>query len=99
SVSSLLLQQGKIMMKRLSGKVALITGAASGMGAAQARLFVEEGASVLLCDVNPAGRELAESLGERAAFFQLDVSNEQQWAEAVVLAESRFGRLDSRVSA
>ena len=85
-------------MKKLNGKVALITGAASGIGAAQARLFIEEGASVLLCDVNPAGRELAESLGESAVFFPLDVSNEQQWAEAVSQAESRFGRLDILVN-
>lgn len=81
-------------MKKLNGKVALITGAASGMGAAQARLFVEEGAKVLLCDVDPAGQALADSLGERAAYFPLDVSNESQWAEAVALAEKRFGGIN-----
>lgn len=85
-------------MNKLNGKVALITGAASGMGAAQARVFVEEGASVLLCDVDPAGQAFADNLGERAAFFALDVSNEAQWAKAVVLAEKRFGDINILVN-
>ncbi len=70
---------------RLSGKVALITGAARGQGAAAARRFVREGASVLLTDVlDEPGKELAASLG--ASYFHLDVSSEEDWAAAVEAA-------------
>ncbi|KOV86817.1 glucose 1-dehydrogenase [Nocardia sp. NRRL S-836] len=70
---------------RLSGKVALITGAARGQGAAAARRFVEEGAAVLLTDVlDEPGKELAASLG--ATYFHLDVSSEEDWAAAVSAA-------------
>lgn len=85
-------------MGRLSGKVALITGAASGMGAASARLFVEEGAKVLLTDVNMAGEVLASQLGDGAAFAKLDVSSEAAWVQAIGQAEERFGRLDILVN-
>nr|WP_197288201.1 glucose 1-dehydrogenase [Nocardia sp. NRRL S-836] len=72
-------------MMRLSGKVALITGAARGQGAAAARRFVEEGAAVLLTDVlDEPGKELAASLG--ATYFHLDVSSEEDWAAAVSAA-------------
>ncbi|MEU7476726.1 glucose 1-dehydrogenase [Lentzea sp. NPDC042327] len=70
---------------RLSGKVALITGAARGQGAAAASRFVAEGASVLLTDVlDEPGKELAASLG--APYFHLDVSSEDDWAAAVSAA-------------
>jgi 3alpha(or 20beta)-hydroxysteroid dehydrogenase len=81
-------------MGKLKGKVALITGAASGMGAAQARLFVHEGAKVLLCDVDTGGQKIADELGEAAAFFKLDVGEEVEWKKAVADVESRFGGLN-----
>jgi 3-oxoacyl-[acyl-carrier protein] reductase len=79
-------------MGRLDGTVAIITGAARGQGEAEARLFVEEGASVLLADVrDEQGEAVAESLGERAMYRHLDVSHEEDWTTAVAEAERRFG--------
>jgi NAD(P)-dependent dehydrogenase (short-subunit alcohol dehydrogenase family) len=82
---------------RLDGKVALISGAARGMGAAEARLFAREGARVVLCDVLEAeGQAVAAEVaakGGHAAFTRLDVTREEDWAGAVALAESRFGGL------
>ena len=80
---------------RLQGKVALITGGARGMGAAHARAFVGEGASVLITDVlDTEGAALAAELGDAARFAHHDVSDEQQWQAAVALAEETFGGLD-----
>lgn len=80
------------MSGRLEGKVALISGAARGMGAATARLFVAEGASVLLSDVvDDEGEALAQELGERAAYCHLDVTNESSWQNAIGFAEATFG--------
>jgi len=83
----------------LEGKVAMVTGAARGQGAAEARLFVEEGARVVLGDVlEKEGRTLAEELGEGAVFVAHDVSSEEQWKAAVGEALSRFGKLDVLVN-
>lgn len=74
-------------MSRLAGKVALITGAARGQGAAAARRFVAEGARVVLADVvDDEGKALADELG--AEYLHLDVSEEDDWA--AVVAETRF---------
>ena len=79
-------------MSRLDGKIAIITGAAQGMGEAHARRFVAEGAKVLLTDVNSdAGEALARELGETAKFAALDVTDEAAWVSAVELAEQSFG--------
>lgn len=76
----------------LRGKVALVTGAASGMGAATARRFVAEGASVLIADVDvEAGQRLAEALGEEAEFVRLDVGDRSEWIRAIERAEETFG--------
>ncbi|MBW2393969.1 MAG: SDR family oxidoreductase [Deltaproteobacteria bacterium] len=81
-------------MARLDGKTAIVTGAARGTGAMVARLFVEEGARVLLADVNEEqGRETAKAFGEAAAFQRLDVSSEDDWTQAVRAAEEQFGGL------
>lgn len=77
---------------RLNGKVVLLTGAAQGMGAAHAELFVREGASVILTDINAeAGEALARALGDRAMFVRHDVSREEDWTAVVRAGESRFG--------
>jgi 3alpha(or 20beta)-hydroxysteroid dehydrogenase len=78
---------------RLDGKVALITGAARGMGAATARLFVAEGARVVLADVLPEVKDVAAELGEAAHGLTLDVTDEAAWRDAVAETESRFGAL------
>jgi 3alpha(or 20beta)-hydroxysteroid dehydrogenase len=75
---------------RLDGKIALITGAARGQGAAAARRFAAEGAKVMLTDVlDDQGKELAAELG--AEYCHLDVSDEDEWAEAVAFTTSTFG--------
>lgn len=84
---------------RLKGKVALITGAASGMGADTARRFVAEGATVLLADVSvEAGQALAMSLGSSAAFVKLDVGDAPDWEHAVEVAERDFGPISVLVN-
>ncbi len=82
---------------RLHGKVALITGAAGGQGAAEAHLFAQEGAALVLTDVDTArGEELAEAVrgeGGRALFLHHDVSDPQAWADCVAAAMSEFAGL------
>ncbi|MGV9412053.1 glucose 1-dehydrogenase [Nocardia sp. NPDC003693] len=86
-------------MTDLNGKVAIITGAARGQGAAEARLFAERGAKVVITDVlETEGKELAESLGDAARFVRHDVTDEDSWAAAVEVAVSTFGRLDVLVN-
>lgn len=82
-------------MGSLEGKVAIITGGASGIGEATARLFVEEGARVLIVDVQcDKGQRLADEMGESAAYLHSDVSREADVKAAVAFALERFGRLD-----
>lgn len=82
---------------RLSGKVALITGAARGQGAAAARRFVAEGARVMLTDVlDDQGKDLAAELG--AEYCHLDVSSEEGWAEAVSHTVETFGDISVLVN-
>jgi 3alpha(or 20beta)-hydroxysteroid dehydrogenase len=84
---------------RLAGRVALITGAASGMGASHARAFVAEGASVMLADIaDDAGALLADELGERAAYVHLDVTSAEEWAAAVSATVEWFGLLNVLVN-
>lgn len=88
-------------MGRLDGKVALISGAARGIGAATARKFCEEGAKVLLTDKLELVNETAAILhqaGYDAKAMLLDVRNEQQWAAGVKRAEEEFGGLDILVN-
>jgi len=82
-------------MQRLSDKTAIITGGASGIGAASARLFVEEGARVLIADAqSERGEALAKELGDAAAFHQVDVTREDDIRAVVGDAVERWGRLD-----
>ncbi len=80
---------------RLDGKVAVITGAASGIGAGTARMFVAEGAKVVVADLqDDAGRALVDELGDASRFAHCDVTSEDDIAAAVDLAVDEFGRLD-----
>lgn len=86
-------------MSRLAGKVAIITGAAQGMGAAHARLFVEQGAKVVLTDLNEEkGNAFAAELGENALFVKQNVANEADWAAVVAAAEEKFGPVNVLVN-
>ena len=89
-------------MSQLQGKVALVTGAASGIGAACARTLAREGARVLLTDLDDhRGEALAAAIheaGGEAAYLHQDVTEEERWIEVVAAAESRFGKLDILVS-
>jgi NAD(P)-dependent dehydrogenase (short-subunit alcohol dehydrogenase family) len=87
------------MNGRLRGKVAVITGAASGIGAETARLFVANGARVVVADFQEeAGRKVAAQLGESARFARCDVTKEADVAAAVDLAVSAFGQLDVMIN-
>lgn len=81
-------------MGEFAGKVAIVSGAAEGIGAATARAFVEAGGSAVLGDVQEEKtRALADGLGERACAVALDVRELAQWDAAVAQAQQRFGRL------
>ncbi len=86
-------------MGKLDGKVVLITGAARGQGEAEARLFVDEGANVVLGDILDAeGKAVAESLGGAGLYQHLDVTAPDDWDSFVAVAVERFGRIDGLVN-
>jgi NAD(P)-dependent dehydrogenase (short-subunit alcohol dehydrogenase family) len=84
---------------RLDGKVAFITGAASGLGRAMAIAFVAEGARVVVADIDgERGRDVAASLGDKAIFVRHDVTDEAGWVVNLAAAVAQFGRLDILVN-
>ncbi|PWA12157.1 cyclopentanol dehydrogenase [Pueribacillus theae] len=89
-------------MRRLEGKVALITGAAMGQGEAMARLFVKEGANVVLADMSEKVKETAEKItneeGGEAKYIQMDVSNSSDWNKTAEYIERMYSRLDILVN-
>ena len=86
-------------MDRVKGKVAIVTGAASGMGRADAVLLAEEGARVVLTDLNETdGQAAADSIGENALFILHDVTGEDNWIEVIEKTLEHFGRLDILVN-
>lgn len=86
-------------MQRLEGKIALITGGGSGLGAASARRLHAEGAFVWITDrVVEGGQALANELGERAVFRELDVTHEAAWIEIIAAIEAAHQKLDILVN-
>src|SRR5690242_20125529 len=86
-------------MDRLVGKVAIVTGAAKGLGEADARLFAAEGARVILTDVDEAaGARVAAEIGSAAQFIRQDVRDEDGWRELIAAVMARYGRLDVLVN-
>ncbi len=84
---------------QLEGKTAVVTGGASGLGNATARMLVEQGANVVLLDLADSdGAQAAEDLGERAAFAATDVTSEDEVQAAIDLAVGRFGGLQLAVN-
>lgn len=82
-------------MGRLDGQVAVITGGASGIGAGTARVFAQEGARVLITDLDEdKGTALAAELGDEGAFLRTDVSREEEIAAMIAEATDRWGRVD-----
>ncbi|KAJ4705343.1 Short-chain dehydrogenase/reductase [Melia azedarach] len=81
--------------KRLEGKVAIVTGGASGIGAAAAQLFHENGAKVVIADIQDnLGQALADKLGEDACYVHCDVSKEEDVSNLVDTTVSKYGKLD-----
>ena len=89
-------------MGRLDGKVVLISGGARGQGAAEARLFTQEGAKVVFGDIrDELGQKVEEEiqeLGGDATYVHLDVTRTPDWEQAIALAESKYGKLDVLVN-
>jgi NAD(P)-dependent dehydrogenase (short-subunit alcohol dehydrogenase family) len=82
----------------ISSKAFIVTGAASGLGEATARMIVNRGGSVILADINPAGAALAQSLGPAAHFVPTDVTSEADGIRAVATAKEEFGALHGLVN-
>ena len=87
------------MSKRLTGKTALISGGASGIGAASAKRFIEEGARVVIGDINTEkGKAIAAQYGDELSFTELDVTSAESWNAAITFAISKMGGLTTLVN-
>jgi 3alpha(or 20beta)-hydroxysteroid dehydrogenase len=86
-------------MSKLEGKIAIVTGAAQGMGESHARIMVAEGAKVVMTDVNVAsGTAIAEELGSNALFVEHNVTSPADWQRVVEAAEAKFGTVNVLVN-
>jgi NAD(P)-dependent dehydrogenase (short-subunit alcohol dehydrogenase family) len=81
---------------RLLNKVAIVTGASSGLGEAIAKMFLSQGAKVVFCDVNDLSNNI--DLGDKALFFKADVSNKQEVEKLIKFTTEKFGSLDIMVN-
>ena len=87
------------MSGRVNGKVVLVTGAGRGQGEAHARLLAQEGAEVIVTDINEAlAEQVAKDIGARAWHHRLDVASEESWATVFARIEDRHGRLDGLIN-
>lgn len=86
-------------MQRVTGKIAVVTGAAAGVGRSTALLLAREGARVVLTDLNEdAGRALAAEIGEQALFVRHDIAEEEDWRTVMSAADERFGAINVLVN-
>ena len=86
-------------MGRVAGKVAIVTGAASGMGKSDAHLLAREGAVVVVTDLNESdGQAVADEIGENAVFMRLNVTDEDNWKAVIAATMEKFGALDILVN-
>jgi 3(or 17)beta-hydroxysteroid dehydrogenase len=86
-------------MGRVDGKVAIVTGGASGMGKADAQLLAAEGARVVVADLNEAdGQAVAAAIGDNAIFLRLNVTDEDNWKSVIAATVEKFGQLDILVN-
>lgn len=86
-------------MELLKDKIAIVTGGASGMGAAYAKRFIEEGARVIFTDINEElGTAYQVELGNQAEFYKHDVADEQQWKDLASLVKEKYGHVDVLVN-
>src|SRR5579862_3601996 len=93
------MEQGrKIMAGRLEGKIAIITGAGSGMGKAMAELFAAEGAKVVCADISGRQNDVAAVIGKTAIAVHADVADEASVRGMIAAAEQSFGRVDILVN-
>ena len=82
-------------MRRLEGKVAVITGAGSGIARATAKKFVECGAKVVIAEINkPLGKEISDELGSAATFVETDVTDDESVKHVMATAAETFGKID-----
>ncbi|AXI10963.1 glucose 1-dehydrogenase [Oceanobacillus sp. 143] len=86
-------------MGKLENKIAIVTGAAQGMGESHARTLLKEGAKVVITDLNSTkGKALAEELGENVLFVKQDVTKEEEWKKVISETESTFGPINILVN-
>jgi 3alpha(or 20beta)-hydroxysteroid dehydrogenase len=90
---------GEVDMSRLTGKIAVITGAAQGMGSAHAKRFVAEGAKVIFTDINEkSAAALSKELGANALFVRHDVTKPASWTDVIRQGEAKFGTINVLVN-